>query len=65
LPVRENENVFAWFALFPDRAAYDHHATALALSTPWQQALAERVLPRAAKSPELLLLAPTARSELR
>lgn len=65
LPVRQNEHVFAWFARFPDRAACERHGAALAASREWTDALARHVLARAAKPPETLLLAPTARSQLR
>jgi hypothetical protein len=65
LPVREGENVFAWFALFADHAAYERHAAALAQSLEWQRALSSGLLPKVTKAPEVLLLTPTARSQLR
>src|SRR5687767_7131224 len=37
LPVRENENVFVWFAGFPDQAAYEHHIATLAKSKLWNE----------------------------
>src|SRR2546430_190343 len=46
LPVRENENVFVWFARFNDPAAYDVYLTALARSERWRETseeLARRV----------------------
>jgi hypothetical protein len=30
LPVREGVNVFVWFSLFPDRAAWEQHSAAFA-----------------------------------
>jgi hypothetical protein len=65
LPVRTGENVFAWFARFPDRAGLDDHLNRLGLSEQWR----ERVLPalssRISGAPRRLRLAPTARSLLR
>jgi hypothetical protein len=64
LPVREGENVFAWFALFADREAYEQQAAALAQSAPWKSAVAKGLAPRIKGQPEVLLLTPTARSQL-
>lgn len=63
LPVREGEHVLAWFAQFPDRAAYDRYAAALSKSPRWRAALGTltRDAPRV---PEVLRLQPTARSRL-
>jgi quinol monooxygenase YgiN len=62
LPVREDGNVFVWFSLFPNRTAWERHAAALA------EAVHEEVsgkLSRLIKEePDVLLLAPTARSLL-
>jgi quinol monooxygenase YgiN len=63
LPVREDANVFIWFSLFPDRAAWQQHAAALADAIREKQL--ERKLSELTKGrPEVLLLAPTARSLL-
>lgn len=63
LPVREDEPVIAWFAQFRDREAYDRYRAALAVSPQWQRF--EGALLRAApRRPDVLLLAPTARSRL-
>jgi hypothetical protein len=65
LPVRENENVFVWFSHFPDLAAYQHHAAALASSTRWSNEIAKELASRLKGDPEVLRLSPTARSQLR
>jgi hypothetical protein len=52
LPVREGENVFAWFALFPDRKP----ARGISVPTRFQRLFA--------KPPEVLRLLPTPRSRL-
>ncbi|MFC5578818.1 NIPSNAP family protein [Lysobacter niabensis] len=65
LPVREGERVFVWLARFADVAALDAHLAALRASSAWKQALATALLEDLAQPPELLRLAPTARSELR
>jgi hypothetical protein len=64
LPVRE-ERVFVWLARFEDVAALDTHIAALRGSAAWKEALAAALLEDLAQPPELLRLAPTARSELR
>jgi quinol monooxygenase YgiN len=64
LPVREDTNVFVWFSHFPDRAAYEHHAAALANSARWSKEIVEELAVRLKGSPEVLKLSPTARSQL-
>lgn len=64
LPVREDVNVFVWFSHFSDRAAYQHHARALASSTRWSNEIAEELARRLKRSPEVLKLSPTSRSQL-
>lgn len=59
LPVREDANVFVWFARFSDSAGYDAYAAAFARSG--ADELARRVKGR----PEVLKLSPTKRSQLR
>jgi NIPSNAP len=61
LPVRENANVFVWFSLFPNRAAWDEHANAFADLIREKQ-FAGRLSRLIKEQPEVLLLAPTARS---
>lgn len=63
LPVRTGETVVAWFAQFRDREAHGRYLATLAASPQWRRA--EGALLRAApRSPDVLLLAPTARSRL-
>ncbi len=64
LPVRENENVFVWFAVLPDTAAYDKYVDELSRSHGWKAALDS--FGRRLRAPiELRKLAPTLRSLLR
>jgi len=65
LPVREGEHVFVWFSRFPDEAACEDHAAALARSPGWRGAVSEALADRLKGSPEVLKLSPTARSLLR
>lgn len=65
LPVREGDQAFVWFARFPDRAAYDAHASALARSQRWRAGLAAELADFLEAPPEVRLLAPTPRSRLR
>lgn len=58
LPVREGEKALVWFTRFEDAAAHASHSTRIADA---QSALVSFL----ARSPEVLRLAPTARSELR
>jgi quinol monooxygenase YgiN len=63
LPVRENENVFVWFARFNDAAAYDRYLAELNQSGPWQNIHAD-LTRRIKGDPEVMRLSPTARSLL-
>ena len=65
LPVREGERVFVWMARFDSIDALDAHLSALRGSTQWQDTIAAALLEELKQPPELLRLAPTARSELR
>jgi quinol monooxygenase YgiN len=64
LPVREKEHVFVSFAAFDDAGAYSRHLKALAADGRWRAWLATQssVMER---TPETLLLQPTARSLVR
>jgi quinol monooxygenase YgiN len=62
LPVREGEQVFVWFSRFRDQAAYDEHVAALARDQQWHNQVWEPMLCRLKADPEVLKLAPTARS---
>jgi hypothetical protein len=63
LPVREKENVFVWFSLFPDEAAADRHQRALTQSMEWREA-AVQLTAWTHHRIEALRLQPTARSRL-
>jgi quinol monooxygenase YgiN len=64
LPVRENENVFIWFAGFQDQAAYDQHVAALANSKVWTDEILQLLTQQQARTPDQLRLSPTRRSRL-
>lgn len=64
LPVREGENVFVWFSRFPDQAAYEDHLAARAAPQHWGGEIAGALAKRLKAPPEVLKLAPTARSWL-
>jgi quinol monooxygenase YgiN len=64
LPVREGEHVFAWFARFRDEAAHSAYRAALVAQPGWRE-LAVSLGRRLQGPPEVLRLAPTARSLLR
>jgi hypothetical protein len=63
LPLREGEHVLAWFAALADEAARARLREALALSPAWREAVAA-LTNGAPRVPEVLRLAPTARSRL-
>ena len=62
LPVREDANVFVWFARFPDCEAYEK-ATAVAQSK-WEKEGAMKLAELTKEQSEVLLLSPTPRSLL-
>jgi quinol monooxygenase YgiN len=64
LPVREGENVFVWFAGFPDQDAYKSHLAKLRESKLWKYEIAKSLKEHLHGKPELLRLAPTTRSRL-
>ena len=65
LPVRTGENVFVWFALFPNADAYTAHLHRLERTKVWNETL-QPELSRFLKSPtQHLRLEPTPRSLLR
>jgi aminopeptidase N len=63
LPVREQENVFVWFSLFPDQTAMDQQQRALAQSMEWREA-GGQLTAWTHHQIETLRLEPTARSRL-
>lgn len=65
LPVREGENVFAWFASFTDEAAYRNYQSALPHSQEWITSIVPALQTWGASLEETLELLPTRRSLLR
>ncbi|MER7761853.1 NIPSNAP family protein [Streptomyces sp. NPDC097619] len=65
LPVRSGEEVFVWFARFPDAARADVRLERLRQATDWRALQPELTRRWAARPPQRLRLAPTARSLLR
>ncbi|GAA1640191.1 NIPSNAP family protein [Kribbella alba] len=64
LPLRD-EIVLAWFATFPNDAAYDEHRRRLAASRTWQREVLPEIVCRSVAAPQELRLRPTARSQFR
>lgn len=64
LPVREGEQVFAWFGMFRDYAAYQFYAAALAGSQEWRSTVSNELAARIKGAPQELRLTPTARSRV-
>src|SRR6266567_327698 len=65
LPVRTDENVFVWFSTFPDLAAYENYVAALSRSQQWRGEISTALTRYLERTPEVLKLSPTARSQLR
>jgi quinol monooxygenase YgiN len=65
LPVRTGENAFVWLARFPSQAHLDGHLHQLASSADWQNRVLPALSAMTTSLPQLLRLAPTARSLLR
>ncbi|MEO3786808.1 NIPSNAP family protein [Actinocorallia sp. B10E7] len=65
LPVRTNEEVFVWFARFPDEAHLADHLNRLRHSRAWRDGVLPAFSKRWARTPQHLRLAPTDRSLLR
>src|SRR4029077_4179103 len=65
LPVREGENVLAWFSTFLDLAAYENHLAALSRSKEWRSEVSTPLTRFLERAPEVLRLSQTARSQLR
>jgi hypothetical protein len=62
LPVRDNVNVFVWFARFADHAGYDRYNAELAKDARWRDQLFAALYKSLARAPETLMLEPAARS---
>jgi hypothetical protein len=65
LPVRAGENVFVWFSTFQDSAAYENYVAALSESERWRDEVSNGLKRYFNRTPEVLKLSPTARSQLR
>ena len=65
LPVREGENVFVWFAAYPDAQSQAASARRLEGLPRWRDGVAAALRAKLLRAPEILVLAPTARSLLR
>ncbi|PYM01779.1 MAG: hypothetical protein DMF19_05315 [Verrucomicrobia bacterium] len=65
LPVRAGENVFVWFSTFPDSATYEDYMNALSRSDQWRGEISTALTRYLERTPEVLKLSPTARSQLR
>jgi hypothetical protein len=65
LPVREGENLFMWFSIFSDQAAYECHVAALARSDLWCGEILEALANRLIRPIEVKKLLPTKRSQLK
>jgi quinol monooxygenase YgiN len=64
-PIRANEHVFVWFALFADEAAHRHCVELTSESPRWQRELMPELDRRTIGPPETLRLRPTLRSLVR
>lgn len=64
LPVREGLAVLVSLLAFADIAAHDAYRAALAAGSDWRDRAPETLLPQFMRKPEILRLAPTARSRL-
>jgi len=64
LPVRENEPVFVWFALYKDQGEYQQHTAALNDAPRWRESIAPALRHRLKTPPQTLCLTPTPRSLL-
>jgi hypothetical protein len=65
LPVRTGENVFVWFSTFPDLAVYENWETSLSRSQQWRGEISTALRRYLERTPEVLKLSPTVRSQLR
>ncbi|MFZ6708392.1 NIPSNAP family protein [Undibacterium sp. TC9W] len=64
LPVRENVNVFVWFASYPDRAAYEAYMARLAGDALWRDKAFADLYKSLQGWPEIIMLEPASRSLL-
>jgi NIPSNAP len=64
LPVREDEDVFVWMAIYADEAAHGKQLAELEQSPLWRDRISQRLAQRLDGQAETLRLRPTARSLL-
>jgi hypothetical protein len=65
LPVRDDVNVFVWFARFADRNEYAKYNARLAQDARWRDQLFSALYKGLARAPQTLMLEPAARSLIR
>jgi hypothetical protein len=65
LPIRVGEHIFVWLARFGSPEAYDAYRTQLAVDRTWTERIWPAAREQLIREPEILRLAPTARSCLR
>ena len=65
LPVREDESALVWLARFASRDEEDAFTKRFAAQGGWRDSAPAAILPALMRKPEVLRLAPTARSRLR
>lgn len=65
LPIRASDRVFIWFARFESEEAFGAFQARRRRLSGWRDAAPESLLPAFMRKPEVLRLAPTARSALR
>jgi hypothetical protein len=65
LPIREGEHVFMWITSFASTEGYEAHRSMLGHSTAWKESVEPELVQHFKSPPQVLRLAPTARSLLR
>jgi hypothetical protein len=64
LPVRENDHVFVWFAMYRDVPTYEKQSEKLNHSTAWKDTIENPLRQQLIKPPQILRLTPAPRSLL-
>ena len=64
LPVRENDHVFVWFAMYRDIPSYENRLEKLNHSPVWKETIADSLQRQLIKPPQFLRLTPAPRSLL-
>jgi len=65
LPIREGEHIFVWLARFGSTDAYNAYLARMSVDLDWQRKAWPAIRDYLEREPEVLRLAPTARSRLR